>query len=76
MDKLIYKQMLVDEVTKSSELKSKLEVAHEKNVDLSIALKNAEKEKEELEEAKKLMPPEIYEAEFECSFDSSGIGSI
>jgi len=32
--------------------------------------------KEELEEAKKLMPPEIYEAEFECSFDSAGIGSI
>ena len=31
---------------------------------------------EELEEAKKLMPPEIYEAEFECSFDSAGIGSI
>jgi chromosome segregation ATPase len=37
-----------------SELKSKLEVAHEKNVDLSIALKNAEKEKEELEEANAL----------------------
>lgn len=32
--------------------------------------------KEELEEAKQLMPPEIYEAEFECSFDSAGIGSI
>ena len=31
---------------------------------------------QELEEAKKLMPPEIYEAEFECSFDSAGIGSI
>tara|TARA_R100000231_G_scaffold110417_2_gene81795 strand:+ start:102 stop:1355 length:1254 start_codon:yes stop_codon:yes gene_type:complete len=31
---------------------------------------------EELIEAKKLMPPEIYEAEFECSFDSAGIGSI
>ncbi len=30
----------------------------------------------ELNEAKALMPPEIYEAEFECSFDSSAIGSI
>lgn len=37
-----------------SELKSKLDVAHEKNVDLSIALKNAEKEKEELEQANAL----------------------
>jgi hypothetical protein len=31
---------------------------------------------EELEQAKKLMPPEIYEAEYECSFESSAIGSI
>jgi|TARA_R110002110_G_scaffold234009_2_gene450037 phage terminase large subunit len=30
----------------------------------------------ELNEAKALMPPEVYEAEFECSFDSSAIGSI
>jgi len=37
-----------------SELESKLDVAHEKNVDLSIALKNAEREKEELEEANTL----------------------
>lgn len=37
-----------------SELESKLDVAHEKNVDLSIALKNAEREKEELEEANAL----------------------
>jgi len=33
-------------------------------------------EQEELDEAKKLMPPEIYEAEYECSFESSAIGSI
>ena len=33
-------------------------------------------DKEELEEAKKMMPPEIYEAEYECSFESSAIGSI
>jgi len=33
-------------------------------------------EEEELVEAKRMMPPEIYEAEFECSFDSAGIGSI
>jgi hypothetical protein len=31
---------------------------------------------EELAEAKKLMPPEIYEAEYECSFESSAIGAI
>lgn len=30
----------------------------------------------ELNEAKALMPEEIYEAEFECSFDSAAIGSI
>ena len=30
----------------------------------------------ELNEAKALMPEEVYEAEFECSFDSSAIGSI
>ena len=30
----------------------------------------------ELNEAKALMPEEIFEAEFECSFDSSAIGSI
>ena len=30
----------------------------------------------ELNEAKAMMPEEIYEAEFECSFDSSAIGSI
>ena len=33
-------------------------------------------DEEELEEAKKMMPPEIYEAEYECSFESSAIGSI
>ena len=33
-------------------------------------------DQEELDEAKKLMPPEIYEAEYECSFESSAIGSI
>ena len=31
---------------------------------------------EELAEAKKMMPPEIYEAEYECSFESNAIGSI
>ena len=31
---------------------------------------------EELAEAKSLMPPEIYEAEYECSFESSAIGAI
>ena len=31
---------------------------------------------EELEEAKKMMPPEIYESEYECSFESNAIGSI
>ena len=31
---------------------------------------------EELIEAKKMMPPEIYEAEYECSFESNAIGSI
>jgi len=30
----------------------------------------------ELNEAKALMPEEIYDAEFECSFDSAAIGSI
>ena len=30
----------------------------------------------ELNEAKHLMPDEVYEAEFECSFDSAAIGSI
>ena len=30
----------------------------------------------ELNEAKQMMPEEIYEAEFECSFDSAAIGSI
>ena len=30
----------------------------------------------ELNEAKHLMPPEVYDAEFECSFDSAAIGSI
>ena len=30
----------------------------------------------ELNEAKHLMPEEVYEAEFECSFDSAAIGSI
>ena len=30
----------------------------------------------ELNEAKALMPEEIYESEFECSFDSSAIGAI
>ena len=30
----------------------------------------------ELNEAKALMPEEVYEAEFECSFDSAAIGSI
>jgi len=30
----------------------------------------------ELNEAKQLMPEEVYEAEFECSFDSAAIGSI
>lgn len=30
----------------------------------------------ELEEAKKMMPPEIYEAEYECSFESNAIGAI
>jgi len=30
----------------------------------------------ELNEARALMPEEIFEAEFECSFDSSAIGSI
>lgn len=30
----------------------------------------------ELNEAKALMPPEVYESEFEVSFDSSAIGSI
>jgi len=30
----------------------------------------------ELNEAKALMPDEIYESEFECSFDSAAIGSI
>ena len=33
-------------------------------------------DEEDLEEAKKMMPPEIYEAEYECSFESSAIGSI
>ena len=33
-------------------------------------------DEEELEEAKRLMPPEIYEAEYECSFESSAIGAI
>ena len=33
-------------------------------------------DEEELAEAKKMMPPEIYEAEYECSFESSAIGSI
>ncbi len=33
-------------------------------------------DEEELAEAKKLMPPEIYEAEYECSFESSAIGAI
>ena len=31
---------------------------------------------EELAEAKKMMPPEIYESEYECSFESNAIGSI
>ena len=30
----------------------------------------------ELNEAKALMPDEVYESEFECSFDSASIGSI
>ena len=30
----------------------------------------------ELNEAKHLMPDEVYEAEFECSFDSAALGSI
>ena len=30
----------------------------------------------ELNEAKHLMPEEVYEAEFECSFDSAALGSI
>jgi len=30
----------------------------------------------ELNEAKQMMPDEVYEAEFECSFDSAAIGSI
>jgi len=33
-------------------------------------------DEQELAEAKKMMPPEIYEAEYECSFESSAIGSI
>lgn len=31
---------------------------------------------EELKAAKSMMPPEIYEAEYECSFESGAIGSI
>lgn len=31
---------------------------------------------EELAEAKRTMPPEIFEAEFECSFEANAIGSI
>lgn len=31
---------------------------------------------EELAAAKSMMPPEIYEAEYECSFESSAIGAI
>ena len=30
----------------------------------------------ELNEAKSMMPEEVYEAEFECSFDSAALGSI
>jgi len=30
----------------------------------------------EMNEAKHLMPPEVFDAEFECSFDSAAIGSI
>ena len=31
---------------------------------------------EELKAAKSMMPPEIYEAEYECSFESGALGSI
>jgi len=33
-------------------------------------------DEEELAAAKSMMPPEIYEAEYECSFESSAIGAI
>jgi len=33
-------------------------------------------EAEELKEAKRIMPPEVYEAEYECSFEAQAIGSI